>query len=94
MEFLIDPCNDRVVKDLPMMISDVVKREDIWHLSPNNKNQMVPNIELIRTYLLREGHVSKQDLLEIIRITISLMNKEPNLVSLKGTVVIVGDIHG
>ena len=31
MEFLSDPCDDRVVKDLPMMISEVVKTKDLWH---------------------------------------------------------------
>jgi serine/threonine-protein phosphatase 2B catalytic subunit len=94
MEFLSDPCNDRVCKDLPMMISDVVKREDLWHFSPHNQKQKVPNIELVRTYLLREGHIAKQDLIEIIRCTIAIMKQEPNLIQMKGTVVIVGDIHG
>ena len=78
------------------MINSVVDKEDLWHdwTSPNNKNYKVPNIELVRTYLLREGHVAKKDLIEIIRIVTGLMKQEPNLIQLKGTVVIVGDIHG
>jgi serine/threonine-protein phosphatase 2B catalytic subunit len=94
MEFLSDPCNDRVVQDLPMIINSVVAKEDLWHDSPTNKNLKVPNIELVRTYLLREGHVAKKDLIEIIKTVTGLMKQEPNLIQLKGTVVIVGDIHG
>ena len=94
MEFLSDPCNDRVVQELPYPINSVVAKEDLWHDSPTNKKHKVPNIELIRTYLLREGHVAKKDLIEIIKTVTGIMKQEPNLIQLKGTVVIIGDIHG
>ena len=42
MEFLSDPCNDRVLKDVPLIISDVIKRDDLWHTSPNKVE--VPNL--------------------------------------------------
>ena len=74
MEFLSDPCNDRVLKDVPEIISDVIKRDDLWHTSPDKVE--VPNLQTIRTYLLREGHIAKQDLIEIIRTTIEIMVKE------------------
>ena len=42
MEFLSDPCNDRVLKDVPLIISDVIKRDDLWHTSPYKVE--VPNL--------------------------------------------------
>ena len=73
MEFLSDPCNDRVVQDCPLMINEVVKKEDLWHFPPNNTKYKVPNIDLVRTYLLSEGHVAKQDLIDIIRTVTGIM---------------------
>jgi len=43
---------------------------------------------------LREGHLNKAELIEIIVAAINLFAKEPNVVRLKEPVIIVGDIHG
>ena len=57
-------------------------------------NRRVPNIDLLRSHLLREGHLNKAELIEIILAAINLFAKEPNVIRLKEPVIIVGDIHG
>jgi serine/threonine-protein phosphatase 2B catalytic subunit len=54
----------------------------------------VPNIDLLRKHLLREGRLEKKELIEIIKGATAIMKKEPNVLKMKEPVIIVGDIHG
>ena len=51
-------------------------------------------MELLRSHLLREGHLEKAELMEILRDATAIMRKEPNVLRIKEPVIIVGDIHG
>ena len=51
-------------------------------------------MELLRSHLLREGHLEKTELMEILRDATNIMKKEPNVLRIKEPVIIVGDIHG
>jgi serine/threonine-protein phosphatase 2B catalytic subunit len=51
-------------------------------------------MELLRSHLLREGHLEKVELMEILRDAMNIMKKEPNVLRIKEPVIIVGDIHG
>ena len=55
MELLLDPNNDRVVKDAPILAAHSLCHDRIWHDGE-------PNIEVIRDHLLREGHIEKEEL--------------------------------
>ncbi len=51
-------------------------------------------MDLLRGHLLREGHLDKAELMEILRDATAIMKKEPNVLRMKEPVIIVGDIHG
>jgi len=55
---------------------------------------MVPNTELLRKHLLREGHINKSELIELLNNVTGILKKEPNVMRIKEPVIIVGDIHG
>ena len=57
-------------------------------------NRQVPNIDVLRKHLLREGRLEKKELIEIIKTATQIMRKEPNVLRMKEPVIIVGDIHG
>ena len=42
----------------------------------------------------KEGRISKDDCHQILNDTLTMLKKEPNLLSLKDPVTVVGDIHG
>jgi len=54
----------------------------------------VPNTELLRKHLLREGHINKRELLQLLNAVRDILKKEPNVMRIKEPVIIVGDIHG
>lgn len=54
----------------------------------------MPDIDKLRKHLLREGHLNKPELMEIISAVTKIMRAEPNVLSMKEPVIIVGDIHG
>jgi serine/threonine-protein phosphatase 2B catalytic subunit len=56
--------------------------------------RQVPNMDVLRKHLLREGRLEKKELVELIKEATSIMRKEPNVLRMKEPVIIVGDIHG
>jgi len=54
----------------------------------------IPNWVTLKDFLVREGRISKDDLVYIIRGVINVMKKEANVVRVTGPTVLVGDIHG
>jgi serine/threonine-protein phosphatase 2B catalytic subunit len=48
----------------------------------------------LRKHLLREGHINKKELLELVSEASKIMRAEPNVLKMKEPVIIVGDIHG
>uniref|UniRef100_A0A8C9IJ86 Serine/threonine-protein phosphatase n=1 Tax=Piliocolobus tephrosceles TaxID=591936 RepID=A0A8C9IJ86_9PRIM len=49
---------------------------------------------ILKDHLRKEGKVSKEDCLEIIKKVIDIVSNEPNLLRLQDPITIVGDIHG
>lgn len=51
-------------------------------------------MDKLRKHLLAEGHISKEEVIAIVKEAIVLLKKEPNIVRIQEPVIIVGDIHG
>ena len=70
MEDLGDPCNDRVMKNVPQIARDPLTYDQLFdNCTPNataSGSARLPNMELLRKHLLREGHIKKKELLEIL----------------------------
>ena len=43
---------------------------------------------------MREGHINKAEVMELISKARNIFKKEPNVMRIKEPVIIVGDIHG
>jgi len=67
MDDLSDPCGDRVMKDVPPIARWPLKTADYWHKSSKSNNRNVPNLDVLRKHLLREGHLDKPDLVDLIK---------------------------
>lgn len=89
MEPILDPLNDRFVKDLPAPPSRTISREVLYP-----SNQTVPDWQVLQSHLHKEGRVSKEMFKEILQNSINLLMSEGNLLELMDPVTIVGDIHG
>jgi serine/threonine-protein phosphatase 2B catalytic subunit len=63
-------------------------------LDQEEYGRFVPNTELLRKHLLREGHINKRELLQLLNAVRDILKKEPNVMRIKEPVIIVGDIHG
>lgn len=92
MEDIGDPLGDRVMKNVPMISREPLTREQLW--TKKSDGRSVPNTELLRKHLLREGHINKNELIELLNSVTSILKKEPNVMRIKEPVIIVGDIHG
>lgn len=51
-------------------------------------------MKVLLDHLTREGKLHKIDLLDIINKFISIVKKEPNIVTVDDPITVVGDIHG
>lgn len=82
MEPLADPKNDRVVKSAEpppaLPLSDKL-------LFPNGANAP-PDWKILRTHIFREGRISKEHCLELIRAASDLISAEPNLLRISAPV--------
>ena len=54
----------------------------------------LPDWELVRDFMAREGTFPKKQVIILLRKTLELLRKEPNLVKLAEPICVVGDIHG
>jgi len=72
MDELLDPIGDRVMKSVPMIAAKPLTPKELWKTSGNKK---VPNIEKLRKHLLREGHLEKEDLMELISEATKILSK-------------------
>lgn len=88
-DLLPDPLKDRVIDEV----------NPPPHLPLNSKilfpnGDRIPDWKILKTYLQKEGRISKTDLLKIIETFISIVKKESNVIFIDDPVTMVGDIHG
>ena len=53
-----------------------------------------PNLKLLRQWLYRQGRLSDEAAIQLIRKAKAILEREPNLLVIYAPVVILGDIHG
>ena len=71
MEALQDPLEDRVMKNVPPLHQYPLSRDRLWNLSDTEIN-----LDVLREHLLREGHINKEELVEIIKKAMKIMHTE------------------
>ena len=85
---LPDPFEDRVIKDilapphLPLSHNKLFPKKGL------------PDWQLLREHLTREGRLAKGDILELISLFKQQVKSEPNIVRIEDPITVVGDIHG
>lgn len=95
MEPLLDPLNNRVVKNLPPPPHRPLATNLMF------KGDKV-NWSLVRDFLKKEGRIAIKDMLKLIDMALHVFGNtlfdhlahEPNLLNIDDPVTIVGDIHG
>lgn len=79
MEALGDPHDDRVMKNVPPIARDPLTHDQLFgNQTPGataTGNDKLPNMEILRKHLLREGHINKKELMEIIARCTKIMRK-------------------
>ena len=80
---------ERVVKDVPCPPSRPLESEKLWG-GPGGK----PDIDLLKDWFFREGRLSPEDVVRLCEEAATLLETEPNLLSVEGSVTVCGDIHG
>ena len=89
METLPDPLKDRVIKEVLSPPQLPLHTDKFF-----NKESKLPNYDIIKDHLMREGRISKKDLIELINQATVAFKKESNMIKINDPVIIVGDIHG
>ena len=54
----------------------------------------MPNWHLLKSFLSREGPITKEQIVKLLMKTLNVFKDEPNLVNIPEPICIVGDIHG
>lgn len=77
MESLEDPLGDRVMKNVPPIARDPLRDEELYGSpAPNATGHgKIPNMDLLRKHLLREGHIDKPELMDILLRATKLLRK-------------------
>jgi len=88
MEPLLDPLNDRPVKDVPRPPAKPLTAEVLC------KKRGVPDVGVLQDHLFREGRLEKELLLDLIKGATDLFAAEPTMLKLTDPITVVGDIHG
>eukprot|EP01071_Lankesteria_metandrocarpae_P003049 Lankesteria_metandrocarpae@DN271_c0_g1_i1.p1 len=89
MEPLADPKEDRVVKEVEPPPAKPISDEVLYPFGGT-----VPDWRALKSHVFKEGRVSKETCLTLIKRVCDITGSEPNLLRLKDPLTVVGDIHG
>ncbi|KAF2754742.1 serine/threonine-protein phosphatase 2B catalytic subunit A1 [Pseudovirgaria hyperparasitica] len=81
---------DRVCKDVQAPAFTTPTQEQF--LDPRDKSK--PNIQFLKNHLYREGRLTEDQALWIIKQGTELLKKEPNLLEMDAPITVCGDVHG
>lgn len=89
MEPLPDPKGDRVVKEIEPPPAQPISHELLY---PNDGT--APDWRALKQHMQKEGRVSKEHCMDLIKRVSDITSAEPNLLRLSAPITVVGDIHG
>ena len=64
--------------------------EQFWSPEDNTK----PNLQFLKQYFYREGRLSEEQALWIIKRGTQILRSEPNLLEMDAPITVCGDVHG
>ncbi|KAK7545170.1 serine/threonine-protein phosphatase 2B catalytic subunit A1 [Phyllosticta citribraziliensis] len=81
---------DRVCKDVQAPAVHTPTAEQFW--APNDSSK--PNINFLKQHFYREGRLTEEQALWIIRKGTEILKSEPNLLEMDAPITVCGDVHG
>ncbi|KAK8186903.1 serine/threonine-protein phosphatase 2B catalytic subunit A1 [Phyllosticta capitalensis] len=81
---------DRVCKDVQAPAVATPTAEQFW--APNDSSK--PNINFLKQHFYREGRLTEEQALWIIRKGTEVLKSEPNLLEMDAPITVCGDVHG
>ena len=87
---LPDPKGDRHLTEeqCPQMANKPLEDQFLW---PDGE---LPDWKLLKDFMTREGKLTKEQIIKLLKQTLAMFKKEPNLVQIPEPICVVGDIHG
>ncbi|QSL64977.1 hypothetical protein MERGE_002281 [Pneumocystis wakefieldiae] len=83
---------ERICKDVQEPVTHIPTDDQIFIMDENGEKK--PNVQFIKNHFYREGRISEDHALWIIREGTKIFRKEPNLIEVEAPITICGDIHG
>ncbi|KAI8816163.1 Metallo-dependent phosphatase-like protein [Fimicolochytrium jonesii] len=81
---------ERFAKDVPPPAVHKPTEEEFW----SKKDPSKPDHEFLRNHFFREGRLTQEQALRIIKRGTELLKEEPNLLDVEAPITVCGDIHG
>jgi len=81
---------ERVCKDVQAPAFHPPTDEQFW--SPHDRSK--PNLQFLKTHFYREGRLTHEQALWIIKKGTEVLRKEPNLLEMDAPITVCGDVHG
>lgn len=81
---------DRVCKEVQAPATSLPTDEQFW--SPVDRSK--PNLQFLKQHFYREGRVTEEQALWIIRAGTEILRSEPNLLEMDAPITVCGDVHG
>ncbi|KAJ7289147.1 Metallo-dependent phosphatase-like protein [Mycena rebaudengoi] len=92
MDSLSTNTRDRPIKSVSPPATHLLS--DAEFFTQDNFGASKPNVRVLRDHFFREGRLTEEHALFILKHTTKLLSWEPNMVEVQGSVTICGDIHG
>ncbi|EMR10187.1 serine/threonine-protein phosphatase 2B catalytic subunit [Pneumocystis murina B123] len=83
---------ERICKDVQAPVTHIPTDAQIFIVDENGVKK--PNVQFIKNHFYREGRISEDHALWIIREGTSIFRNEPNLIEVEAPITVCGDIHG
>lgn len=80
--------DDRVCKDVPPIEMNRLTSAILFGVDDK------PSVHVLRNHLFREGRLTEECALDLVRRVTEVFRQEPNIVPLKPPVLVIGDLHG
>ncbi|KAK9458692.1 Metallo-dependent phosphatase-like protein [Lipomyces oligophaga] len=81
---------ERIVKDVPAPATFYPKDEDVF----DSEDPTKPNLAFLKQHFSREGRLTEDQALRIIKTATESLQQEPTLLELDAPLIVCGDIHG